>query len=69
MITDAKWFDYDRDGKPDLVIAGEYMPIRVFHNKDGLLKETTQSAGLAKSMAGGTGWRLPTSTMMVTPIL
>jgi hypothetical protein len=52
MITDAKWFDYDRDGKPDLVIAGEYMPIRVFHNKDGLLKETTQSAGLAKS----NGW-------------
>ncbi len=52
MITDAKWFDYDKDGKPDLVIAGEYMPIRIFHNQKGLLKETTQAAGLAKS----NGW-------------
>jgi len=38
MVTDTKWFDYDRDGKPDLVLAGEYMPLRVFHNngREGL---------------------------------
>jgi hypothetical protein len=35
MITDAKWFDYDKDGKQDLVIAGEYMPIKLFHNEQG----------------------------------
>ena len=34
-ITDGKWFDYDRDGRADLVIAGEYMPVRLFHNEGG----------------------------------
>ena len=48
MVTDAKWFDYDRDGKPDLVVCGEYMPVRIFHNEGGHLKEVTQAAG--------TGW-------------
>jgi hypothetical protein len=52
MITDAKWFDYDRDGKPDLVICGEYMPIRIFHNEGGHLKEVTVAAGLNNS----NGW-------------
>jgi hypothetical protein len=53
MITDAKWFDYDRDGKPDLIIAGEYMPLRIFHNEGaGKLKEITEKAGLGKS----NGW-------------
>ncbi|HUP12345.1 MAG TPA: FG-GAP-like repeat-containing protein, partial [Niastella sp.] len=53
MITDAKWFDYDQDGHPDLVVAGEYMPIRIFHNEQGgRLKETTEAAGLSKS----NGW-------------
>ncbi len=52
MITDAKWFDYDRDGKPDLVIIGEYMPIKIFHNEGGKLKEVTKTMGLANS----NGW-------------
>ena len=53
MITDAKWFDYDKDGKADLVVTGEYMPIRIFHNENGKqLKEVTTSAGLQNS----NGW-------------
>ena len=53
MITDAKWFDYDRDGKPDLVVTGEYMPVRIFHNENGKqLKEVTAAAGLQNS----NGW-------------
>jgi hypothetical protein len=52
MITDAKWFDYDRDGKPDLVVTGEYMPIRIFHNENKQLKEVTPAAGLQNS----NGW-------------
>ena len=48
MVTDAKWFDYDRDGKPDLVVCGEYMPLRIFHNEGGFLKAVTREAG--------TGW-------------
>ena len=50
MITDAKWFDYDKDGKADLVVTGEYMPIRIFHNQGGgKLEETTEAAGLKNS--------------------
>jgi hypothetical protein len=53
MITDARWFDYDKDGKPDLVVTGEYMPVRIFHNENGKqLKETTAAAGLQNS----NGW-------------
>ena len=53
MVTDAKWLDYDKDGKADLVITGEYMPVRLLHNEGGgKLKETTELAGLGKS----NGW-------------
>jgi hypothetical protein len=53
MVTDARWFDYDRDGRPDLVVAGEYMPLRLFHNEGGgRLKEATAQAGLGKT----NGW-------------
>ncbi|MEP7108266.1 MAG: VCBS repeat-containing protein [Ferruginibacter sp.] len=52
MITDAKWFDYDKDGRPDLVVTGEYMPIRIFHNGNNGLKEVTAGAGLQNS----NGW-------------
>jgi hypothetical protein len=52
MITDGKWFDYDRDGKPDLVITGEYMPIRIFHNEGKRFREVTREMGLGNS----NGW-------------
>ena len=52
MVTDAKWFDYDRDGRMDLVMAGEYMPIRIFHNTKKGFEEITKAAGLDNS----NGW-------------
>ena len=52
MITDAQWLDYDKDGKMDLAVTGEYMPVRLYHNEGNKLKETTEKAGLEKT----NGW-------------
>lgn len=47
MITDAVWADYDMDGDEDLIIVGEWMPIRVFNNNEGIFKEASSQAGLS----------------------
>lgn len=35
MVTDAKWFDINKDGKKDLILCGEFMPVSVFINTPG----------------------------------
>ncbi|MBE7169273.1 MAG: VCBS repeat-containing protein [Williamsia sp.] len=35
MVTDVAWADVDRDGWPDLVVAGDWMPVKIFHNEKG----------------------------------
>ncbi|MEA1784821.1 VCBS repeat-containing protein [Arenibacter sp. GZD96] len=37
MVTDAIWMDYDNDSFLDLILVGEWMPISVFKNKNGIL--------------------------------
>ena len=46
MITAAQWADIDNDKRPDLIIAGEYMPIRFFKNNGSTFTEVTASTGL-----------------------
>lgn len=41
MVTDAAWVDMNGDKKPDLVLAGEWMPITVFENSGTKLTDAT----------------------------
>ncbi len=48
MITSSAWTDFDNDKQVDLVIAGEWMPVRFFRNDHGKLEEVTSNAGLTE---------------------
>jgi len=43
MITAAVWMDLNNDRQPDLVLAGEWMPLRFFQNDHGRLHEITST--------------------------
>jgi hypothetical protein len=47
MITSAEWGDLDGDGWKDLVLAGEFMPIKIFRNIAGELTEVKSTTGLS----------------------
>jgi hypothetical protein len=46
MVTAALWSDFDNDQKVDLIIAGDWMPVRIFRNTGESLQELTDGAGL-----------------------
>ncbi|HYG36245.1 MAG TPA: VCBS repeat-containing protein, partial [Clostridia bacterium] len=52
LVSGAVWSDLDGDGWPELVLACEWGPVRVFHNGRGVLREVTKELGLAEL----TGW-------------
>ena len=52
MVTDAVWRDVDADGRLDLVVVGEWMPITIFRNVGGGKLKRLSVPGLAKS----NGW-------------
>jgi len=47
MFTAALWMDINKDKQPDLVLAGEWMPVRFFINDHGRLHEVTDSTAPA----------------------
>lgn len=49
MVTDAQWADIDKDGKKELVIVGDWMPVTIFKFIDGKLKKYQE-------IANSSGW-------------
>jgi len=49
MVTGAVWADVDKDSKNDLVVVGEWMPVKIFSNEGSGL-------GPAKALEGTEGW-------------
>jgi hypothetical protein len=43
MVTDAQWADLDKDGRKDLVLCGEFMPVSVFMNTAGGFVDKTST--------------------------
>ena len=52
MVCDGLWTDIDNDGWPDLVLAGEWMPLTVFRNEKGVFRNITGGTGVSDQ----TGW-------------
>lgn len=48
LVTAALWTDVDKDDRPDLIIAGEWMPVTVFRNSGNKF--------VSSSLPGSTGW-------------
>ena len=45
MVCDAVWTDFDKDGWPDLILAGEWMPLKFFKNNHGVFTDVSVQAG------------------------
>jgi hypothetical protein len=52
MVCDALWTDFDQDGWPDLVLAGEWMPATFLKNEKGVFTDHTAASGISDH----TGW-------------
>jgi hypothetical protein len=46
MVTAASWTDLDNDHYPELLIAGDWMPVLLFKNNAGKLKDVSATSGL-----------------------
>ena len=48
LVSGAVFSDLDGDGQPDLILACQWGPVRVFHNDHGVFTEITAQLGLDK---------------------
>ncbi|WP_298502660.1 VCBS repeat-containing protein [uncultured Maribacter sp.] len=52
LVTSAIWDDFNKDNKIDLILTGEWMPIRFFQNNGDNFKEVTSELGFNNTV----GW-------------
>ena len=52
MITDMVWTDVDGDKDPDMVLVGQWMPVKLFINEEGRFTDRSDQYGLK----GTEGW-------------
>ncbi|HEV8283892.1 MAG TPA: VCBS repeat-containing protein [Chitinophagaceae bacterium] len=52
LACDGLWTDFDNDGWPDLLLAGEWMPLKFLKNDHGKFKDVTATTGISNQL----GW-------------
>ena len=52
LVTTALWDDFDEDGQPDLIVAGEWMSIRFLRNNGDTFQDVSDEQGLTDTR----GW-------------
>lgn len=52
LVCDAVFSDFNNDGWPDLILAGEWMPVIFLQNNKGVFNNVTQTTGIEKQV----GW-------------
>ena len=52
MVSDAKFYDFNKDGLDDLILVGEWMPITILHNTGNHFENKTSDYGLQNTK----GW-------------
>lgn len=52
LVCDAVFTDFDNDGWPDLVLAGEWMPVTLLKNENGIFKNVSAKSGINNQV----GW-------------
>lgn len=46
LVTDAVWSDFDQDGWTDLIVVGEWMPLTILRNREGVFEDVSEDFGL-----------------------
>ena len=52
LVTASVWTDFDRDGWDDLVVVGEWMPIKFFRNASGIFEDVSDQLLLDDELSG-----------------